>query len=40
MTDPPPEVFVPTCAPDINGDGLVTLQDLFDYLNAFFAGCP
>lgn len=35
--DGPP---VATCAPDINRDGVVTMQDLFDYLGAFFAGCP
>ncbi|MCC6320727.1 MAG: hypothetical protein IT438_04740 [Phycisphaerales bacterium] len=29
-----------TCAADLNRDGVVTLQDMFDYLNAFFAGCP
>jgi hypothetical protein len=28
------------CAADLNGDNHVTLQDLFDYLAAFFAGCP
>jgi hypothetical protein len=27
-----------TCAPDFNGDGSVTSQDFFDFLNAFFSG--
>jgi hypothetical protein len=28
------------CLPDTNGDGNVTVQDIFDFLNAWFAGCP
>lgn len=28
------------CLPDTNGDGNVTVQDLFDFLNSWFAGCP
>lgn len=28
------------CAADFNRSGAVTVQDLFDYLAAFFAGCP
>ena len=28
------------CAPDINHDRRVTVQDLFDFLAAWFMGCP
>jgi len=31
---------VARCAADVNGDGDPTLQDIFDYLTAYFAGCP
>lgn len=30
----------PTCTADFNRDGTATLQDLFDFLNSWFAGCP
>jgi hypothetical protein len=30
----------PVCFADVNHDGHVSLQDLFDYLQAYFAGCP
>jgi hypothetical protein len=30
----------PACTPDINHDGLLNSQDFFDFLTAFFAGCP
>ncbi len=30
----------PACRPDINHDGLVNVQDIFDFLNAWFVGCP
>jgi hypothetical protein len=30
----------PTCAADIDGNGTATVQDLFDFLAAWFAGCP
>jgi hypothetical protein len=30
----------PSCQADFNGDGTATLQDLFDFLNSWFAGCP
>jgi len=30
----------PTCAADFNNDGQATVQDLFDFLNGWFAGCP
>jgi hypothetical protein len=30
----------PTCAADINGVDGVTVQDLFDFLAAWFGGCP
>jgi hypothetical protein len=29
-----------TCRADINGDGSLNVQDVFDYLNAWFTGCP
>lgn len=29
-----------TCAADFNKDGKPTVQDLFDFLSAWFAGCP
>ncbi|MCC6320353.1 MAG: hypothetical protein IT438_02830 [Phycisphaerales bacterium] len=40
--EPPttPPVTGSGCPPDFNGDGNVTMQDLFDYMAAFFAGCP
>jgi hypothetical protein len=28
------------CPPDVNRDGSATVQDIFDYMNAYFAGCP
>lgn len=31
---------VQECRPDFNNDGTVTVQDLFDYLNSYFSGCP
>lgn len=30
----------PTCTADFNRDGSATVQDLFDFLNSWFAGCP
>ena len=30
----------PSCAADFNRDGTSTLQDLFDFLNSWFVGCP
>jgi hypothetical protein len=30
----------PPCGPDFNGDGRVTVQDVFDFLSAWFAGMP
>jgi hypothetical protein len=30
----------PPCTADINNDGVVNSQDIFDYLNAWFSGCP
>lgn len=30
----------PECPADFNNDGVVNSQDFFDYLAAFFAGCP
>ena len=31
---------LPGCAADFNGDGGVNVQDIFDYLHAWFTGCP
>ncbi len=28
------------CPPDYNSDGTITLGDVFDFLSAWFAGCP
>lgn len=30
----------PVCRADVNQDGGVTVQDLFDFLTSYFAGCP
>lgn len=30
----------PCCKADVNGNGTVTPQDLFDYLTSWFVGCP
>lgn len=30
----------PTCPADFNRSGAVTVQDVFDYLTAYFGGCP
>lgn len=35
--DPPP---VTVCPADFDGSGTVTVQDLFDFIGAWFAGCP
>ena len=35
-SDPP----APTCRADINNSGSATVQDVFDFLAAWFAGCP
>jgi len=37
---PPDDGTGTTCAADVNRDNVVSLQDLFDYLQAFFTGCP
>lgn len=34
------DVTAPECRADFNGDGLANSQDFFDFLTAFFAGCP
>jgi hypothetical protein len=31
---------VPGCAADFNGDGTLSVQDIFDFLSAWFAGTP
>jgi hypothetical protein len=31
---------VPGCAADFNGDGALSVQDIFDFLSAWFAGTP
>ena len=28
------------CPPDINNSGAVDTQDIFDYMNMWFMGCP
>jgi hypothetical protein len=33
-------IGTPACTADFNHDGVVNSQDFFDFLNAFFAGCP
>jgi hypothetical protein len=40
VTSLPATLRVPVCTADVNGDGEFTLQDLFDYLTLYFAGCP
>ncbi len=30
----------PVCRADYNGDGTVAVQDIFDFLSAWFGGCP
>jgi hypothetical protein len=30
----------PSCRADVNGDGTLNVQDVFDYLNTWFGGCP
>jgi hypothetical protein len=30
----------PVCRADFSGDGHLAVQDIFDFLNAWFAGCP
>ncbi len=30
----------PSCSADINRDGVVNVQDVFDYLSQWFTGCP
>lgn len=31
---------IPTCPADFNHSGTLTVEDIFDYLSAWFAGCP
>ena len=41
QTSLPANVTVnPLCAADFNGNGALAVQDIFDFLNAWFAGCP
>ncbi len=35
-----PTVNAPVCPTDVNGDGHLDAQDIFDYLSAWFSGCP
>ncbi len=37
---PPPVARAVACPTDLNGDGQSGIEDLFDYLTAWFAGCP
>lgn len=34
------EAAPPTCPADFNQSGIVSVQDIFDFLEAYFAGCP
>lgn len=36
----PATLTTPVCIADANNSGTVTIQDLFDFLAAYFAGCP
>ena len=33
-------IVTENCPADFNGSGSITVQDIFDYLAAYFAGCP
>lgn len=37
---PPPVAPLPACPADVNGDGTVSMQDLFDFTAAWMVGCP
>jgi hypothetical protein len=37
---PPVTVTVDPCPADVNNSGQVTVQDIFDFLTSWFAGCP
>lgn len=39
-TQLPPDLGIGACRADFNGDGTASLQDLFDFLGAYFSGCP
>lgn len=30
----------PVCAADFNQSGIISVQNIFDFLAAYFAGCP
>jgi len=40
VVSPPAYIAVQRCAADMNASGNVSVQDLFDFLAAYFAGCP
>ena len=37
---PNPCTVTPVCRADFNNSGLVSVQDIFDFLTAYFTGCP
>lgn len=39
-TSTPANLTVTNCGPDYNNNGMVDFNDIFDFLNAWFAGCP
>jgi hypothetical protein len=40
LSSPGPIGATPACRADFNIDGVLNSQDIFDYLNAWFTGCP
>ena len=40
VNSPGPIGGTPACTADFNRDGIINSQDIFDYLNSWFTGCP